>query len=124
MHQCRFQNKLMFVILLTFNRLQHEDLTPRNFAQLKKALAQYFSTSSFMREKHGNLCKERHFTSVAPPSSQDPDSLVPNLFVIPIKNKDDSPRDQYESHSSMLWRLRDQVSLFFLVINIVFLGNL
>ncbi|KAF3432666.1 hypothetical protein FNV43_RR23768 [Rhamnella rubrinervis] len=91
-------------------KLQHQDLNPRNFAQLKKALAQYFSTSSFMREKHGNLSKEHHFSSVAPSTwIQDPDSLVPDLFVIPIKNKDDSPRDQYESHSSMLWRLRDQV---------------
>lgn len=110
---------------MTSNRLQHQDLTPRNFAQLKKALAQYFSASSFMSEKHGNLSKEHRFSSVAPSTwSQDPDSLVPSLFVIPIKNKDDSPRDQYESHSSMLWRLRNQVSLFFLVINIVFLGNL
>ncbi|KAH7538426.1 hypothetical protein FEM48_Zijuj03G0198200 [Ziziphus jujuba var. spinosa] len=93
-------------------KLQHQDLSPQNFVHLKKALAEYFSTSSFMREKHGNVTKEHAVSSVVNPS-QDPDSVVPSLFVIPIKNKDDSPRDQYESHYSMLWKLRDKVTQSF-----------
>lgn len=98
-------------VFYPLNRLQHQDLTPQNFVQLKQAIAEYFSTSSFMREKHGNAAKEHPSSSAVPSNpSQDPHSVVPNLFVIPIKNKDDSPRDQYESHSSMLWKLRDQVS--------------
>lgn len=115
MHQETFQKGLTFVILYDCYRLQHQDLTQHNFVQLKKALAQYFGTSSFMREKHGNLARERSPSVVPSTWSQNPSSGVQNLFVIPIKNKDDSPRDQCESYSSMLWRLRDQVLLLFLV---------
>lgn len=80
--------------------------------QLRKALAQYVSTSSFMRPENGNMSKSHDPDSMAPGTqSRDPDSLVPSLFVIPTKNKDDSPGDQYESYTSMLWKLRDKVSL-------------
>lgn len=65
-----------------------------------------------MRGKNANMSKEHPVSSVAPSiQSHDPDSSVPNLFVIPMKSKDDSPGDQYESYTSMLWKLRDQVSL-------------
>ena len=36
-------------------------------------------------------------------------SMWPNLFVIPLKNKDESSRGQYESYNSTLWNMRDQV---------------
>lgn len=95
-----------------FNRLQDQDLTPHNCEQLKKAFTHYFSTSSFMSETYGNVAKEQSFSSVAPSAqSGDPDSVAPNLFVIPARNKDESPINQYESHTSVLWKLRDQVSL-------------
>ncbi|XP_024021025.1 protein SMG9 isoform X1 [Morus notabilis] len=91
-------------------KLQDQDLTVHNCEQLKKALTHYFSTSSFMSERHGNVAKEQSFSSVAPSAqSGDPDSVAPNLFVIPARNKDESPINQYESHTSVLWKLRDQV---------------
>lgn len=59
-----------------------------------------------MREKCRNATKEP-----VEPSTQSSDTLstVPKLFVIPSKNRDDSPNAQYESYSSALWKLRDQV---------------
>ncbi|BBG98485.1 hypothetical protein Prudu_007903 [Prunus dulcis] len=91
-------------------KLRDHDLSPHNFVQLRKALAQYVSTSSFMRPENGNMSKSRDPDSMAPGTqSRYPDSLVPSLFVIPTKNKDDSPGDQYESYTSMLWKLRDKV---------------
>ncbi|GMN44186.1 hypothetical protein TIFTF001_013381 [Ficus carica] len=84
--------------IFVHTKLQDQDLTAHNCTQLRKACAHYFSTSSFMRLRHENVGKEQSFSSVAP-----------NLFVIPTKNKDDSPLNQYESYTSMLWKLRDQV---------------
>jgi hypothetical protein len=63
-----------------------------------------------MRDKTGNMTKDQPFSSVASSAqSNDPHSMWPNLFVIPLKNKDDSPRGQYESYNSTLWNMRDQV---------------
>lgn len=36
---------------------------------------------------------------------------MPNLYVIPAKNKDDVPRAEHESYNSALCRLQEQVSL-------------
>ena len=94
-----------------FNRLQDQDLTARSCVQLKNVITHYFSTSSFMREMPGSIAEEQSLSSVAPSTrSRDPDSVMPNLFVIPVKNKDDSHVNQYESYTTMLWKLRDQVS--------------
>ncbi|CAN6564564.1 unnamed protein product [Malus baccata var. baccata] len=91
-------------------KLRDRDLSPHNIARLRKALAQYFSTSSLMKAENGNTSISRDPDSVAlGTQSHDLDSLMPSLFVIPAKNKDDSPGDQYESYTSMLWKLRDKV---------------
>lgn len=100
----------IFVMYSLFNRLQDQDLTARNCEQLKKAITHYFSTSSFVRQTPENMSRDQSLSSVAPNGSQDPDSVMPNLFVIPVKNKDDSHVNHYESYTSMLWKLRDQVS--------------
>ncbi|KAL5823393.1 hypothetical protein ACOSQ4_021293 [Xanthoceras sorbifolium] len=80
-------------------KLQDKDATPHTVVQLKQALSQYFSTSSFVRCENVN------------PSTRSiiMNSTLPNLFVIPSKDRDDSPRAQHESYSSALCRLRDQV---------------
>ncbi|XP_031248584.1 protein SMG9-like [Pistacia vera] len=87
-------------------KLQDQDLTPHTSEQLRKALGRYFSTSSFVRNKCGN-------TAIEPvnPSTQCSvtDSTVPKLFLIPSKNKDDSPCALSESYVSTLWKLRNQV---------------
>ncbi|KAK3226011.1 hypothetical protein Dsin_005873 [Dipteronia sinensis] len=84
-------------------KLQDKDVTPHTVVNLKKALSQYFSTSSFV--KCENTAKEPVNPSTR---SSVMDSTPPNLFVIPSKNKDDSPRAQHESYSYTLCRLRDQ----------------
>lgn len=100
--------------IVTVCRLRDQDITPHNFVHLRKALAQFFSSSTFVKEKCGNTTKE-HLVSSVPPNmpSTDLDSTLPNLFLVPCKSKVDSPRAQYESYTSMLWKLRDQVSLWY-----------
>ncbi|XP_052198763.1 uncharacterized protein LOC127805914 isoform X10 [Diospyros lotus] len=83
-------------------KLRDQDLAPHNFMQLKKALTQYFSTSSFMASKH-------QIPGTLNNTSNDPDSNLLNLFLLPFKSRDDSLSPQHESYSSMLWKLRDQV---------------
>ncbi|PON62428.1 P-loop containing nucleoside triphosphate hydrolase [Trema orientale] len=96
--------------IFVHTKLQDQDITARNRGQLRKVITHYFSTSSFMRGTPGNIAKEQYLSSVATSiPSRDPDSMMPNLFVIPVKNKDDSHVNQYESYSTMLWKLRDQV---------------
>ncbi|XP_034711289.1 protein SMG9-like isoform X3 [Vitis riparia] len=96
--------------IFVHTKLRDQDITPRNFVHLRKALAQFFSSSTFVKEKCGNTTKE-HLVSSVPPNmpSTDLDSTLPNLFLVPCKSKVDSPRAQYESYTSMLWKLRDQV---------------
>lgn len=86
-------------------KLRDEDFSPRIHMQTRKALSQYFSFSSFMRPKGGKMPKGRL------PSNQSKDfnSAQPDLFLIPVKTKDDYPRAQHESYISLLWKVRDQV---------------
>jgi protein SMG9 len=69
--------------------------------KLRKALMQYFKSSSFVGENTGNKPSEENHL--------DSDTL--NLFTIPFKKKDENPRAQHESYISALWKLRDQVTL-------------
>ncbi|CAK9172466.1 unnamed protein product [Ilex paraguariensis] len=91
-------------------KLQDQYITPRNVIQLKKALTQYFSSSSFIRSKCQNTDKENQVSSGSlDQQSDDTDSPLLNLYLIPSKNPDESSRAQYASYISMLWKLRDQV---------------
>ncbi|XP_059440653.1 uncharacterized protein LOC132173094 [Corylus avellana] len=91
-------------------KLADQDLSPRDFSQLRKAILHYFNMSSFMRDKSRNMSKGQPLSSMASGmQSNDPDFAWPDLFVIPRKGKDDFPRDQYESYFSTLCKLRDQV---------------
>lgn len=74
-------------------KLSDQYLTPQSYEHLKKALAKYFSSSSFMATKPQPTGKE----------------AASKLFLVPCKGKDDSPMAQYESYTSSLWKLRDQV---------------
>ncbi|XVF14844.1 hypothetical protein REPUB_Repub09cG0096400 [Reevesia pubescens] len=85
-------------------KLQDQDLSPPNILQTNKALLQYFSSSSFMRHKCGNKATDSSMTQI-----NAKDTALLNLFVIPHKNKDDSPKAQCESYISSLWKLRDQL---------------
>lgn len=87
-------------------KLRDEDLTPHTFVQLRKALAQYFKSSSLMSAKCRSSGKETHGVSCHDTATQSDDL---NLYTIPFKNKDDSPVAQYQSYNTMLWKLRDQI---------------
>lgn len=92
-------------------RLRDQDLTAHNFVKLKKALTQYFSSSSFTAAKNQKAGKDHQFSSVSLINQgNSPDSLLLDLFLIPYKSKDDFPRAEHESYISALWKLRDQVS--------------
>ncbi|XWS41292.1 hypothetical protein CRYUN_Cryun17cG0068500 [Craigia yunnanensis] len=82
-----------------------EDLSPPNIVQTKKALLQYFSSSSFMRRKFGNKATVPSYMT----QINAKDTALLDLFVIPYKNKDDSPRAQCESYVSSLGKFRDQI---------------
>ncbi|KAM7463566.1 hypothetical protein LguiA_031687 [Lonicera macranthoides] len=88
-------------------KVHEEDISPHNSVQMKKALAHYFSSSSFIRSKCQNTGKENLGSSAS--QRDNPDSAQLKFFLIPSKNKDDSPTPQYESYISMLWKLRDKV---------------
>lgn len=88
-------------------RVQDGYITPDNLARLKKAVAQYLSSTSFMREKCGKTEKDLCSSSVA--TANDLDSTPPRIFMMSSKIKDNSTTAQYESYISTLARLRDQV---------------
>ncbi|PPD94191.1 hypothetical protein GOBAR_DD08771 [Gossypium barbadense] len=91
--------------LLIFHQLQDQDLSPPNIVQTKKALLQYFGSSSFMRRK----CANKPTDQPAMTQINAKDTELLDLLMIPYKNKDDSPEAQCESYVSSLWKLRDQV---------------
>ncbi|KAJ7982683.1 protein SMG9-like [Quillaja saponaria] len=99
----------MAVPVFVHTKLQDQDFTQQNVVKLRKALAQYFNTSSFLRE-HGNMSKVQVSSSVMPTDTlKCLDSSMLKLYVVPSKNKDEHTSSQYESHISALWRLRDQI---------------
>ncbi|XP_050225988.1 uncharacterized protein LOC126675392 [Mercurialis annua] len=89
-------------------KFQDQHFSPLNLVQLKEGLAQYFSSSSFVRERCGNVGKEE-IDSVASNQTNNLHSAPLNLFLIPDKNSDDLSKAQRESYISAIWKLRDQV---------------
>lgn len=102
--------QLELLVLLNLCRLRNKDINPHNAMQLKKARRQYFSSSSFMRFKSQNASNENDIPAINS-QSDDIHSAALKLFLVPSKNRDDSQRQQYESYISVLWKIRDQVSL-------------
>ncbi|KAL0299810.1 UNVERIFIED_CONTAM: hypothetical protein Sradi_6640800 [Sesamum radiatum] len=94
--------------IFVHTRLRDRDIAPHNFLQMKKALGQCFSSSSFIRSEGQDASKDARSSAVA---LEDPNDLETNLklFLVPAKGKDGSSRPQYESYVSALWKLRDQV---------------
>ncbi|KAI3457877.1 hypothetical protein Pfo_014540 [Paulownia fortunei] len=94
--------------IFVHTRLRDRDITPCNFVRMKKALAQCFSTSSFVRSEGQDASKDAHSSAVAFQAHNDSDIDL-KLFLVPSEGKDGSSRPQYESYVSVLWKLRDQV---------------
>lgn len=105
-------------------RLREQDLCPNNIMLLKDMLSQYFDTSSFkvegsepLRNKLEDETKiHNDFLKVDTRKSEQIGPMK-NLFLLPFKVHEDLQKGQYESYSSMLGKLRDQVILFGLYSN-------
>ncbi|KAK9059647.1 hypothetical protein SSX86_020351 [Deinandra increscens subsp. villosa] len=91
-----FGEEYMASLVFVHTKLREQDMAPNYLVQMKKALNQYFCSSSFNKQK-----------STSPHSGSDPAPL--ELFCIPHKSNSDYPGTQYESYYSSLWKLRDQV---------------
>lgn len=87
-------------------KLHQEDIAPQYFVQMKKALNQYFSSTSFSKQKHQNGSKDN---SVHPSvdGGSDPEPL--KAYFIPSNINSDSTGTQYESYHSSLWKLRNKI---------------
>ncbi|KAL6533433.1 hypothetical protein OROMI_027545 [Orobanche minor] len=94
--------------IFVHTRVRDWDITPCHFQNMKKALVQCFSTSSFLRSKDKHALKDAHSSGVVFEAHDDSDIDL-KLFLVPSKGKDGDLRPQYESYLSVLWRLRDQV---------------
>ncbi|KAL0304551.1 UNVERIFIED_CONTAM: hypothetical protein Sradi_6323200 [Sesamum radiatum] len=84
------------------------DIATHNFLQMKKALGQCFSSSSFIRSEGQDASKDARSSAVALEAPNDLETNL-KLFLVPAKGKDGASRPQYESYVSALWKLRDQV---------------
>ncbi|KAL4557262.1 hypothetical protein LXL04_035435 [Taraxacum kok-saghyz] len=78
-------------------KLHEQDVAPHYLEQLKKGLNQYFSSTSFNKQKHQNV------------DSGDSGSEQIKSFFIAPKINIDTLGTQHESYYSSLWKLRDQV---------------
>ncbi|XP_043726106.1 protein SMG9-like [Telopea speciosissima] len=96
--------------IFVHTKLRELDLFPINTLQLRRALSQYFSLSSFMGKKYVNNIKAQMQSSGSSDNKTDDlGSAELELFLIPSKRQDDLQRVQCESYVSMLGKLRDLV---------------
>ncbi|XP_058085763.1 uncharacterized protein LOC131233166 isoform X3 [Magnolia sinica] len=94
--------------LFIHTKLRDQYLSPRSITQLRQALSQYFSSSSF-GVKFQNTMRKHSDSSGSDTRTDDLGSEGPKLFVLPNKSEDDSQRAQYGSYISMLEQLRNQI---------------
>lgn len=95
--------------IFVHTRVRDRDITPHNFLKMKKALAECFRSSSFLRsEGQNDGLKESQSSATAFENLKDSSSDL-KLFLVPSQGKDDSSRPQYESYTCALWKIRDQV---------------
>ncbi|XP_047320848.1 nonsense-mediated mRNA decay factor SMG9-like [Impatiens glandulifera] len=94
--------------IFVHTRLHGEDLTLHNIRKMKKALAKCFSSSSFNIDKNQMTSRSSQSPSTCP-NAQSKNEDIPKLFLIPLKNKDDSTIALHDSFVLILQKLRDQV---------------
>lgn len=96
--------------IFVHTKIRDQELCPENFEQMKKAVAQYFRSSSFVEARNKSKSAENNTDTVnLNMQSDEPESASLKLFLLPYKENDDVLRPQYESYTVMLCRLRDQV---------------
>ncbi|KAH6766632.1 hypothetical protein C2S52_017615 [Perilla frutescens var. hirtella] len=102
-------DEYMAAPIFVHTRVRDQDNTLRNFQLLKKALAQCFSTSSFVRSEEGeDAAKDVQSSALAFEAHKSSD-IDAKLFLVPSKGGDGSSRPLIESYASSLWKVRDQV---------------
>ncbi|XP_008803229.1 protein SMG9-like [Phoenix dactylifera] len=99
-----FLSALVFI----HTKLQDQDLSPSKTILLRKALLQFFSSSSFNVNKHGATVQTDSSNSLDT-KSEDLDPVQPDLFMIPLKWQDNVQKSHSESYCSMSGKLRDQI---------------
>lgn len=93
-----FSAALVFV----HSKLQNQDLSLLNGSLLRKALLQFFHSSSFRINKYG--------TSSLDSTAKDLGSEQPAVFLLPTReNNFQKPKPQFESYFSAVGKLRDQI---------------
>lgn len=106
--QWEFYNFFCDVLCFLF-RLRVEDLSPPNISLLRNALTQYFKSSTFIMSDNGSSSERQTDSSGPHVAKFGKDFKGPDLFFLPLKLREDSQKIQFESYSSMLGKLRDQV---------------
>lgn len=101
-------DEYMAAPIFVHTRVRDQDNTPQNIQLLKKALAQCFSTSSFIRPDGQDAAKDVLSSGLAF-EAQKASDIDMKLFLVPSKGGDGSSRPLYESYASSLWKVRDQV---------------
>lgn len=97
---------VLCLVFLSSCRVRDRDNIPHNLLQMKKTLEKCFSTSSFIRSDGQDASQNAHSSDFE--ASKD-SGIDLKLFLVPSKGKDGSSRPQYESYTSALWKVRDQV---------------
>ncbi|XP_039139586.1 protein SMG9-like [Dioscorea cayenensis subsp. rotundata] len=100
-----------FLAALVFihTKLRVEDLSPPNISLLRNALTQYFKSSTFIMSDNGSSSERQTDSSGPHVAKFGKDFRGPDLFFLPLKLREDSQKIQFESYSSMLGKLRDQL---------------
>ncbi|XP_042451451.1 protein SMG9-like isoform X2 [Zingiber officinale] len=93
---------LSAALVFVHSKLQNQDLSHLNGSLLRKALLQFFHSSSFRINKSG--------TSSLNSTAKDSVSEHPDVFLLPAREKNlQKPKPQFESYFSAVGKLRDQV---------------
>lgn len=90
-------------------KLRDQDLSSSNTALLKRALSQYFKSSSFSDDKFRDVTKEQVDSDSSDMKTDGSESTGPPLFLLPLRTPGDAQKFLFGSYNAMLGQLRDQL---------------
>ncbi|KAG0492045.1 hypothetical protein HPP92_005126 [Vanilla planifolia] len=101
-------DEYLAALVFIHTKLRDQELCPHNVTLLKKALLNYFRSSSFTR--NNSKQEKEQVISVSPTNHAiESDSTEPHLFLLPLKAQDDSQKPQFQSYSCALGKFCDQI---------------
>lgn len=92
-------------------RLRDQDFSSSNIVFLKRAISQYFRSSSLSEKRPRDANKELVDPFSSDTRTNGSESTGPELFLLPVKAQDELQISLFGSYISMLGQLRDQVFL-------------